>query len=95
MAKEKAKMPDKERLRKMVKTGARYASQPKKKKKKKKDFSYYIKKLQKSVKEHFSKERRSRQNLADRSIGRRLRQSKMTEEDIAKMGYAPKKKRKK
>jgi len=93
----KAERPDKERLKKMVKTGARYT--PKKKapvkKKAKKDLSYYIKKLKKSVKKIFDRERQINQNRADRSIGRGLRRAKVQEEDIIKMGYAPKKKGKK
>jgi len=96
----KAKRPDKERLKKLLRKGmsplgpAKKAPVKKAVPKKKKKLNW-VEKLKARVKEHFAKERQARQNTRDTSIGRQLRQSNMAEEDIIKMGYAPKKKGKK
>jgi len=62
---------------------------------KKKKKESWVDKLKKKVKEYFEKERQENQDRRDRSTGRRLKKGGLSDEDIKRMGYAPKKKEKK
>ncbi len=89
----KAKRPDKERLKELLRKGMSPLGPPKKKampKKKKKKLSW-VDKLKAKVKEHFARERRSRQNVRDAAIARSLRVGGATDEDIKKLGYGKEK----